>query len=263
LNLCTLYSQLADHRKAIKSGISAINLLKKLTKFSEKLKNSLIIAYFNLANEYKAVNQLERCENLLRTGLNLSRDFLGASHELTETLSRGLKSILNPFPQTFPKNTQKIIRKSVDQESRTRFPDISRYKQRSSSDDNDYYKSLFVSQMKGKSRNENNFTFYKEHKKRKPSKPLSEEEESTRTDRSYTGYAWYKKFDIAKHKQTEREAAVVIQSWWRGLRDRRLFAQMKVQFELKQAEIKAKHAIEEYEKAKLKANRFKKLQGKK
>lgn len=263
LNLCTLYSQASDHRKSVKFGTDAINLLKKLVRLAPKLQNSLIIAYFNLGNEYKALNQLAKAEELLRKALDLSRTLLGTGHELTETVARALKGILAVSQEKNLKKTQKFIRKSVDEGSGTRLPEI--FKKRSTSDDKDYYKNLYMKQFRRNDLNRDDgiasFTFYKEKATKKPFKtPLSEEdeEESTKTDKSISVNGCYRKFDVNKHKNTEKAAAVSIQSWWRGILGRRKYTELRIEYDLKLAESKAKDAIKEYEKMKLRANKFKK-----
>lgn len=266
LNLCTLYSQTSDHRKSLKFGTVAINILKKLVRFSPKLQNSLVIAYYNLGNEYRAVRQLDKAEELFRTGLDVSRKYLGSEHELTETVARALKGLFAESQEKNFKKTQKFIRRSVDEGVSTRFPDIN--KKRSASNDKDYYKNLYMKQFQRNEKNRfeglGNLTFYKDMGKKKQFKtPLSEEEESTKTDKSISAAGYYKKFDINKHKNTERAAAISIQSWWRGILARRKYEELRIHHDLKKAENKAKKAIEEYEKAKLRANKFKKHQVKK
>ena len=273
LNLCTLYSQASDHQKSIKFGTQAINLLKRLVRLAPKLQNSLIIAYYNLGNEYKFIGQLPKAEELLIISQDLSTKLFGAGHELTQTIARALKGIPTVSQERNLKKTQKFIRRSMDEGSGTKLPEI--FKKRSTSDDKGYYKDLYMKQFQ---RNEVNrddgiasFTFYKEEKKKGKKKlnktPLSEdyegegggdEERSTKTDKSISVNGRYRKFDVSKHKNTERAAAVSIQSWWRGILGRRRCAELRVEYDLKLAENKAKNAIKEYEKMKMRANKLKK-----
>ncbi|CAG9324353.1 unnamed protein product [Blepharisma stoltei] len=65
-----------------------------------------------------------------------------------------------------------------------------------------------------------------------------------------------KKINLLMIKAQERTAAIMIQSWWRGVKARKKYAQIKIDNKLKEAEIKARKAVEEYEKLKRQASQF-------
>ena len=64
---------------------------------------------------------------------------------------------------------------------------------------------------------------------------------------------------MQQHKATERMAAIMIQAHWRGYVARKKFTDLKMRARLKQAELKARRAVEEYEKLKQQANKKKNI----
>lgn len=67
-----------------------------------------------------------------------------------------------------------------------------------------------------------------------------------------------KKINLLVIKAQERTAAVMIQSWWRMILIKRNYAQIKIDMKLKEAEQRARKAVEEFEKLKRQAFNYQK-----
>ena len=251
LSIGTVYSQLSDHTKAVKYTNQSIFLMKNLIKQHPKLVSSLVIGHYNLANEYKYLGEHSKAENLLRNALNISKDRLGPGHQLTETISKALYSV--PY-QKIPQINKENL--SLGPTPYGRLPIVS--KKRSSSDNRDHSRhSTFRRYLETAGPLKESFvnSFYNPKKpaKKNPSKNFSDED----SDKSFSHSTWTKRIDLQRHKETERNAAVIIQSWWRGVRARRAYNEKKLKFELKQAEIRAKKAVEDLEKIKMRVSKAK------
>lgn len=254
LSIGTVYSQISDHTKAIKYTSESINLMKNLIKQHPKLMSSLVIAYYNLANEYKYLGEYSKAENLLRSALNLSKDRLGQGHQLTMTVQKALVSVYaGKIPQINKENF------SLGPSPYGRLPIV--HKKRSSSDKRDYSRHSALRKHLETAAPLKEYMMNSYYNpitipKKKETKGFSDED-STKTDKSLSNSTWYKRFDLKKHKETERNAAVVIQSWWRGVRTRIYYKEKKLKHDLKQAESNAKRAMEELEKVKQMVNKAK------
>lgn len=260
LNICSILSQQGDHVKAIRHGLRAIFLLKTVYKDQPKHVPTMVIAYHNVGSEYKLLQQLEDAEDCLKVGLKISQDFLGPTHNLTQTikntlsqLSRHRKSptFSNYGKSSSPKTRLPLVSaksRSTSQESRKSIykPYIPEY----------YISRPPESSSKSQSRAHNNYPKKIEIQRPFVPKIFSDEEASVRTNKSFASLnSSSRKIDLSQHKATERIAAIMIQSFWRGYLARRKYKEKKLNYKLRQAELKARKAVEEYEKLKRQAGK--------
>ena len=254
LNTATVYSLLSNHTLAIKHGTYAITLMKKLVKIHPKMVNSLVIAYHNLAGEYKYTGDQQKAEQIFKVALNLSKDRLGPEHNLTQTVSKALQALTGARATRYKDYFTDFMAKDI-----TKLPEVRA--KRSSSDSRDYYHKY-----QAKPRKSDQSTFKPEQFNRslyqvpyiKAKKYGLSDEGSTRTDKSLSTSNWNKKIDLQRHREIERNAAIVIQSFWRGFKTRKAVNELKLNKKLKQAEVKARKAMEDYENIKVQIMKLKK-----
>jgi tetratricopeptide (TPR) repeat protein len=253
LNICSILSQQKDHVKAIRHGLRSIFLLKSIQKDQPKHIPTLVIAYHNVSTEYQLLNQPEDAEDCLKVATRLSSDQLGAQHPLTITVKTALSQLTKSRSPGF----DYFVKVPTP---RSRFPIVSA---KSRANSHESRKSLY---REGRSRVTDRDSFRKASnptrtktrimKKFEIQKPFvpkifSEEEISIKTDKSFSSInSALRKIDLQQHKATERVAAVMIQSHWKGFLARKKFNELKINAKLKMAELKARRAVEEYEKLK-------------
>lgn len=276
LNLCTIYSQESDHNKALKHGLQALSIIKRIISQRPKLANSLVIAYYNIGNEYKILEDPHKAEASYKNGLSASKDLLGQFHPLTVTLSNALSNIIvKPKNENLHKTQQGSFRAAVSPAGF--LPRVNN--KRSSSDSRDYIKStqrvherLLTNKMTTSfdpdftfltKKGQKNANLYKKTYENY-SNGGSDDDGSWTSERTRNLNGYKRRIDLEKHKATEKAAAIMIQSWWRGILGRQRFRKIKYNHELRRAEQKAKRAVEEYENIKKKAAHFnRKRNGKK
>jgi tetratricopeptide (TPR) repeat protein len=250
-------SSLSKHSLSLKYATQGINLMKKLVKIHPKMVNSLIIAYHNLAAEFKIAGDVAKAEHVLKTALNLSHSHLGQGHPLSETLENSLNQLTRTIKS---RNLDYFHPFSLNEPSK--LPEVRG--KRSNSDNRDYSRRHPMNNRRLETaylpNDRLNQSFYQVPLIRGKKVTVSDEE-STRTDKSFSTANWNKRIDLQRHKETERNAAVIIQAWWRGLTARKEVAEIRMKKELKIAEIKAKKAMEEYEKLKGQAMKMRKKKG--
>ena len=258
LSIGAVYSQVSDHTKAVKYTNQSIFLMKGLIKQHPKLVSSLVIGYYNLANEYKYLGENSKAEGLLRSALVISKDRLGPGHQLTETIVRALGSggFQRGIPQAnYNHNNKENL--SLGPSPFGRLPAVS--KKRSSSDNRDHSRQSALRrylETAGPLKETFANSFYNPKRQpahKNPVKIFSDED----SDRSFSRSTWVKRIDLQRHKETERNAALIIQSWWRGVRTRRAYIEKKLKHELKEAETRVKRAAEDLEKVRMRVNKEK------
>ena len=269
LNICSILSSQGDHSQAIRHGLRALFLLKSIYKYQPRIVPTLVTAYFNVAKEYSALGQIPDAEDCYKVGLRISSEELGPSHTLTQNFKQALgghSRKMSPNYETFRNN----YKNSISPKHRGNFASA---KVRSTSQEADQ-KANFARFLRDR---ENRKQFVEDSIKRqtdtkrtvnqfskavnikRPGKFKSDEENSVTTDKSFLSYgSGSRKIDLDRHKATERIAAVLIQSRWRGYKARKKFKALQMSVKLKQAELKARKAVEEYEKLKQQATKFKK-----
>lgn len=265
LNVCSILSQEGDHSKAIRHGLRSVFLLRSVYQDQPKLISTLVIAYHNVGTEYQLLGQMEDAQDCLKVGYKIAFEQLGPQHNLTSAL----KKTLNNVPRRGKSPTYENYGKFKT--PKTRLPTVSA---KSRSNSNESRKSIFRPYLADtsssrsnrkyeiSSRISNNSVYKTPFRKVEIQRPFvpkmfSDEDESI-TEKSFTSLnSSTRRIDIGQHKNTERLAAVMIQSWWRGVLTRKKYLQLKIGVKLKQAEMKARRAVEDYEKLKQQANKAK------
>lgn len=256
LNLCTIFSQESDHEKSLKFGLQAIFIMKKILSQRPKLTSSLVIAYYNVGNEYRKLGNQAKAESSYKYGMSLSKELLGPGHPLTLTLSEALSSSFMPQNEYFRKTQQHNFRSTLT--TGTYLPSVKN--KRSISDGKDYMnqsqrvhtkpspamttvtRGSNLSTLPQKAQKTGNF-----YRKKINKYAASDDDKGLTREVSKTLTGLGRKIDLERHRATEKAAAVLIQSWWRGVLDRERCKEIKMNFKLKEAEKNVKRAVEEYE----------------
>ena len=269
LNICSILSSQGDHSQAIRHGLRALFLLKSIYRYQPRVVPTLVTAYFNVAKEYSALGKIPDAEDCYNVGLRISSEELGPSHNLTQNFKQALNNHarkISPNYEAFQNN----YKNSVSPSHRTNFASA---KVRSTSQeasqkanfgkiirDRESRKQFIEDSIKIQTGTKK--TFNQNPKPaiiKRPNKSKNDEENSITTDKSFLSYgSGSRRIDLDRHKATERIAAVLIQSLWRGYKARKKYKALKMNFKLKQAELKARTAVEEYEKLKQQASKFNK-----
>ncbi|OMJ68078.1 hypothetical protein SteCoe_34577 [Stentor coeruleus] len=265
LNICSILSEQGDHSRAIRHGLRSVFILKSGCKAQPKLASTLVIAYYNVANEYSYLGQQGNAEDCYRIGLKISAEELGLQHRLTIKLKAALGNYSRKMSPNYERFRQ--VNNKISMSPKTVVPVISA-KSRSTSQDSskllnssglpngkhknlDYELNIGTTGMFGGTRKN------LEIKRPALDKDFFDESISVKTEKSFgSTKSAGKKIDIFRHKETERIAATIIQSCWRGYKARKKYKELQFNLELKQAESKARRAVEEYEKLKLQASKI-------
>lgn len=269
LNICSILSSQGDHSQAIRHGLRALFLLKSIYRYQPRVIPTLVTAYFNVAKEYSALGQIPDAEDCYKVGLRISSEELGPSHNLTQNFKQALSSQarkMSPNYESFRNN----YKNSVSPNHRTNYASA---KVRSTSQeasqkanftkllrDRESRKQFNEDSVKRQTGTKQTLTQYpKAVNIKRPGKSKSDEEKSVTTDKSFLSYGCgSRRIDLDRHKATERIAAVLIQSLWRGYKARKRYKTLKMNYKLRQAELKARKAVEEYEKLKQQASKLNK-----
>ncbi|OMJ95383.1 hypothetical protein SteCoe_1305 [Stentor coeruleus] len=256
LNLCTIFSQESDHEKSLKFGLQAIFIMKKIINQRPKLASSLVIAYYNVGNEYRKLGNLSKAESAYKYGMSFSKDLLGPGHALTLTLSEALNSISTPQKENLRKTQQQNFRSNIN--TGTYLPSVKN--KRSISGDREYinysqrvYTKPSPARTTATHETEINFLPQKIQKtgnfyrKKVKNYAASDDDKRSANEKSKTLNGWGRKIDLDRHRATEKAAAVIIQSWWKGVLDRERYKKLKINYELKKAEENVKRAVDDYE----------------
>lgn len=268
LNICSILSHQKDHVKAIRHGLRSIFLLKSIHKDQPKHIPTLIIAYHNVSSEYQFLSQPEDAEDCLKVANKLCFDYLGPQHNLSITIKNALASLTKtkspgfdyfakvPTPRTYLPTVSAKSRANSHESRKSIYRPTDNYTTKGTSK---MTNRNFFRKKSNPSRSKNRIP--KKFELQKPFVPkiFSEEEFSAKSEKSFTSLnSALRKIDLQQHKATEKVAALMIQSVWKGYVARKKFKELKIGFKLKQAEMKARKAVEDYEKLKQQANRGKK-----
>lgn len=263
LSICTILSQQSNHVQALRHGLKSIYILKGLYKYKPKLVPSLVIAYQNVGTEYKYIGDGTNAENSYRIGYQISNELLGPNSSLTITLKNSwdLASTSKNMRKTQQEKFRNVVtpighlpavpNHRANSDSRNQSNRCYPMKIRRKSIDNKNF-GLNSSFFDSKDTTKNNFRF----KPNYAQKIGSDEETSTIYDLSKTNTNWKKRINLNVHKETEKVAATIIQSWWRGVTTRISVKKLKLVKNLKKAEQKAKKAMERYEMLKQQADKI-------
>ena len=270
LNICSILSSQGDHIKAIRHGLRSIFLLKSVYRDQPKLVPTMIIAYHNVGTEYQLIGQMDDADDCFKVGLKLSTEQLGPQHSLSLTLKNALSGLKNRGNSPTFTKYKNVYKKSTS--PKTYLPIVSA-KSRSNSQESrktmfrpyigDNYSNTSTDHELSSKRSNPSRTKQRYPRKFEIQRPFvprifTDEESSVKTDKSFTSLqSSSRKIDLSQHKATEKFAAILIQSWYRGVLARKKFSELKLSHKLKQAELKARKAVEEYEKLKQQALKIK------
>lgn len=268
LNICSILSQQKDHVKAIRHGLRSIFLLKSIHKEQPKHIPTLVIAYHNVATEYSLLGQSEDAEDCLKVANKLCLEYLGPQHSLSITVKNSLASMNKsrspgfdyfakaPTPRTYLPIVSAKSRANSHESRKSVYRPKETYTSKAASK---MTNSNFFRKQSNPSRTKTRLPQKFELQKPFVPKIFSEEEFSGKSEKSFSSLnSAFRKIDLQQHKTTERVATVMIQSVWKGYLARKKFKELKIEFRLKQAELKARKAVEDYERLKQMANRGKK-----
>ncbi|OMJ75062.1 hypothetical protein SteCoe_25871 [Stentor coeruleus] len=234
LNIAEIESGRNKHEEALEYALKTIKYLKfKYLKNSELTRN-LVMGFLRAGVEYQNVNMQDEAESNLRKALDISRTHFGFRDTLTLQVKRALSTYTTRLkPQSPVSFMQKYTKRPKSQES---VKNISNNPMRVIT--NPYTKSDFY------------FS---------PQLPLVTNHSAFTSAHTTPKTACSsRKINLAKFKSQERTAAIIIQSWWRKIRARKVYLAIKAEVEMKKAERKARKAVEEYEKLKRASERLRK-----
>ena len=271
LSICTILSQQKNHMQALRHGLKSIYILKSIYKFKPKLVPSLVIAYQNVGTEYKYIGDPTNAENSYRIGYQVSNELLGPSSSLTITLKSSWDSMTSTQNTEHFRKTQRFrlrnmatpishlpvvanVRTNSDSRNQSNRNQEVKNHYRNRSIDSNAKIPMHATFYDSRDSTKNNFNF--KLKKNSPQRFFSDEESSTVNDYTRAIVNHGKRINLNKHKETERVAATIVQSWWRGVWTRIQYKQIKIMANLKKAEIKAKKAMEKFENLKQQAERI-------
>ena len=213
------------------------------------------------------LGQKEDADDCYKIGYKISLEELGAQHSLTNSMKQyagGIRKMSPNYerparvyerssmsPKTIPVNSAKSRSTSNDSKRNLNrsyiFPENPQYTYETGSQ---RHKSVKSKQI---------YPRNIEIQRPFANKIFNEDEGLMKSNNSFNSLNGIsRRIDISKHKATERIAAIIIQSWWRGVKARKKFKELKLNFKLKQAEAKARRAVEEYEKLKQQAAKINK-----
>lgn len=94
LNLCTLYSIMVDHEKALNHALQALKYLKHIGKESENYIFTLIMAYKNAGIELENISDYKKALIYYKKAQNVSLSKLGESHKLTHKIKQKIEMLI-------------------------------------------------------------------------------------------------------------------------------------------------------------------------
>lgn len=221
LNICSILSLQGDHSKAIRHGLRSVFLLKAVYKAQPKLVSTLIMAYYNVANEYQFLGQKEDADDCYKIGYKISLEELGAQHSLTNSMKQyagGIRKMSPNYerparvyerssmsPKTIPVNSAKSRSTSNDSKRNLNrsyiFPENHQYTYETGSQ---RHKSVKSKQI---------YPRNIEIQRPFANKIFNEDEGLMKSNNSFNSLNGIsRRIDISKHKATERIAAIIIQS---------------------------------------------------
>jgi IQ calmodulin-binding motif/Tetratricopeptide repeat len=218
LNICSLYSSSQDHEQALRHGLTGLLMLQKEPNLPDKYVCNLVVAYHNVGVEYEFLNRIDEAADCYEKGWELAKTRLGLSHNLTLSIKNSLVTTANHKPK---------------------LPEIPSYR---TSSQHAYKRSDFIldsihtgSTSSGVTESRNiNTPRYNNDKKI----PMS-------TIKHLNDKLKYK-IDLHTQRNNEKNAATLIQAWWRGIRDRKIYKTIKIKNDIKKAALKAKIAYNEF-----------------
>ncbi|CAG9318863.1 unnamed protein product [Blepharisma stoltei] len=93
LNICSIFSQLKIHEKALQSALKAIEILQNNYSAEVNIVTTLVIALHNAGVEHEHLFQFGDALECYESGLKLSKEHLGTKNNLTLALKRSLDEV--------------------------------------------------------------------------------------------------------------------------------------------------------------------------
>lgn len=91
LNLCTVYSIMYCHEKALNNALKALTVLKYADKSSESYIFTLIMAYYSVGMEYENISNYRKALEIYKKAQSLAFQILGESHTLSLKIDYRMK----------------------------------------------------------------------------------------------------------------------------------------------------------------------------
>ncbi|OMJ83948.1 hypothetical protein SteCoe_15045 [Stentor coeruleus] len=219
LSLCEIYSRAKDHESAVKNGLTALILLQKESPLPNNYISTLVIAYHNVGVEYEYMKKFDDAADCYKKGWDLARGRLGLNNPLTISIKNSFVATsavqISKLPDlTYRSGLQNILKRSDGFENAVHTGSTS------SSGAHEIF-HVMTPRSVGWSKRD--------------SFPSSRRISAKKN-----------RIDLAIQRTNERHAAVRIQSWWKGIVQRRKFIGMKLRNDVKKAAIKAKLAYNEF-----------------
>lgn len=241
LNISCLLSLKKEHEKALRYAVKALMILKKAYKDHPQFIKSILNCYQRIGIEYKSLLQFsqalqcfkkgyEICSRMKNSG-NLKKSFKRMHDECLGELGNSHK-----LDQSYPisKSKQKSYRISVSPKSSL-----------------DSHTTVWSQSTSYKPNTPKNFEKPFTSHNRRTSLVLPPVEEFNIGKKQVLGSVYEieevkkRKINAGKHRAQENLAAQMIQSCWRGYVQRKRYYQIMISKKIKQAENKARKAIEE------------------
>jgi tetratricopeptide (TPR) repeat protein len=234
LNISCLLSIKGSHEKALRYGIKALVILKKSYKDNPGLIVSILNSYQRIGDEYRSLAQYTQALQCFKKGYEISSRLKNSKNQQKNfkrmyidcVAEMGSDKAANKADKSKYKLKNKSLSPSLDSHTtvwsqNTSYVPITPKK-------NDQY----IHQKRG-------------------SLVLPPMEDFNIGKKPYLGSIYEveqmkkKKLNSNKHKAHEKLAATVIQSFWRGYQQRKMYYKLLITKKIKEAEIKAKKAIDE------------------
>ena len=242
LNISVLLSLKKEHERALRYAIKAHMILKREYKVNPSLIVSIINCYSRIGLEYKHLNQLSQALTCFKKGYEICTKI---KNPASQPLKKNFKQL---YIETLAEMGDKKLDKSQKLE-KTHQAKAARLKSHSP-------KSTIESHTTAWSQNTSNKPItprYSEKSKqiRRNSLVLPPMEEFNLARRSFMGNIYEieetkkKKINASKLREQERLAAVLIQAHWKGFLQRKRFQALIISKKIKEAEKRARKAIDE------------------
>jgi tetratricopeptide (TPR) repeat protein len=213
LSLCSNFSLLNEHEIALRNGLTGLMLLQKEFPLPEILVSTTVIAYHNVGVEYEYLSRIQEAVDSYYKGWTLAKSRLGLTHSLTLSIKNSFlaSSNSNKLPGVTVRTNSQYAYKRAD------LAEQSIHTGSTSSSGATETRNILTPRLGGNKR------------------------------RIARGFDKFKpKIDLITQRNNEKNAAVTIQAWWRGIRQRRIFKKVKMKFQLKKAAVKAQAAYQEF-----------------
>jgi tetratricopeptide (TPR) repeat protein len=244
LNISVMLSLKNEHERALRYAIKALMLLKKEYANCPMLIVSIVNCYFRIGIEYRALQQLSPALQCFKKGYELAARMNSATGR---TLKKNFKRLyVDCVGALGEKRGERVTAKP---HSRGHNQNVSSTPRSTL----DSYTTVLSYKTANKPSTPRTVEKPQTGQGRRGSLVLPPMEEFNVSKKSHLGSIYEieekenkrKKLNSNKHRAQEKLAASVIQAWWRGYRDRKKYHQILLSNKIKEAEEKARKAIEE------------------